>query len=219
MSKTRQDSKTSILDTPLPPIDAVPMPLAARKERADQAEIDAEMNAMHEALGVKRGAALEEALKPKLEVPSPFEKTPFEMAAAAPRAPTSGSTATTAGSATAPNDTQAGAAPADISDGVAAEGAAPPQQLLALPAPEDVNSLITLDVSTGQAVTLDHLGPVVVNTDGTLARITNWTQLSEQERNVTKRRIAKRNIERLTAFKERGELKDDLVSALRSSSM
>ena len=99
----------------------------------------------------------------------------------------------------------------------AAPAAPPSEQLLALPAPEDVNSLITLDVSTGQAVTLDHLGPVVVNSDGTLARITNWNQMSEQERNVTKRRIAKRNIERLQAFRDRGELKDDLVSALGSS--
>ena len=47
---------------------------------------------------------------------------------------------------------------------------------------------------------------------------TNWTSMSEQERQVTKRRIAKRNIERLQAFRDRGELKEDLVSALQSSS-
>ena len=99
-----------------------------------------------------------------------------------------------------------------------AEAAANPP-LLTLPAPEDINNLITLDCSTGQAVTLDHLGPVVVNTDGTLARITNWHQMTEQEQNVTKRRIAKRNVERLKAFHARGELKDDLVSALQSSSV
>ena len=92
----------------------------------------------------------------------------------------------------------------------------PAEQLLALPAPEDINSLITLDVSSGQAVTLDHLGPVVVNSDGTLARITNWSQMSDQEQQVTKRRIAKRNIDRLKVFRDRGDLKEDLVSALQT---
>ena len=46
-------------------------------------------------------------------------------------------------------------------------------ELLALPAPEDASTSVTLDVSTGQPVVLDHLGPVVVNTDGTLSRIAN----------------------------------------------
>ena len=86
--------------------------------------------------------------------------------------------------------------------------------MLALPAPEDVTNLITLDVSTGQAVVLDALGPVVVNTDGTLARITNWDRMDDSEREVAKRRIAKRNVERLKAFHARGDLKAELVSAL-----
>ena len=70
-------------------------------------------------------------------------------------------------------------------------------ELLALPAPEDASTSITLDVSTGQPVVLDHLGPVVVNSDGTLARIANWHEMSEREQQVTKRRMAKRNMERL----------------------
>ena len=59
------------------------------------------------------------------------------------------------------------------------------------------------------------MGPVIVNTDGTLSRITNWEQLSEQEKDATKRRISKRNVERLKAFHEAGELKEELVSALK----
>jgi len=86
--------------------------------------------------------------------------------------------------------------------------------LLALPAPEDASSSINLDVSTGQPVTLDRLGPVVVNADGTLARIGNWHDMTDREREVTQRRISKRNIERLAVFWDRGELKSDLVSAL-----
>jgi hypothetical protein len=96
----------------------------------------------------------------------------------------------------------------------AADTSTPSTGMLALPAPEDVNSLITLDVSTGQAVTLDHMGPVVVNTDGTLSRITNWARMTKEEQDVTKRRIAKRNVERLKEFRDKGELKDELVGAL-----
>ena len=68
----------------------------------------------------------------------------------------------------------------DIAGGDAA--LSPP--LLALPAPEDVNRAITLDVSTGEAVTLDAMGPVVVNSDGSLSRITNWERMEEAEREV-----------------------------------
>ena len=84
------------------------------------------------------------------------------------------------------------AAPSDRSLALPAAtvSAAPP---LALPAPEDVNGLITLDVSTGEAVLLERLGPVVVNTDGTLSRITNWDTMTEGERATAKRLIAKRN--------------------------
>lgn len=49
----------------------------------------------------------------------------------------------------------------------------------------------------GPSVQLDHLGPLIINLDGTVARIHNWDQLSEAERNVAKRRVAKRNKERL----------------------
>lgn len=89
-----------------------------------------------------------------------------------------------------------------------------PPPLLALPAPEDINRAITLDCSTGEAVTLDAMGPVVVNSDGTLSRITNWDRMEDSEKAVAKRRICKRNVERLRAFHARGELKDSVVSAL-----
>ena len=49
---------------------------------------------------------------------------------------------------------------------------------------------ITVD---GASVKLDHLGPMIINTDGTVARISNWAGLSEGEQNVALRRIAKRN--------------------------
>ena len=98
----------------------------------------------------------------------------------------------------------------------AASAAEPPeQQLLALPAPaEEGSAAITLDCSTGEAVTLDHLGPVVVNSDTTLSRIANWDEMSDKEQAVAKRRIAKRNIERLRGFQ--GEIGQNAMSALAS---
>jgi len=77
---------------------------------------------------------------------------------------------------------------------------------------------MTLDVSTGQPVTLDALGPVVVNSDGSLSRISNWDRMEESEKAVATRRIAKRNVERLRAFRDAGDLKAELVSALKINS-
>lgn len=55
-------------------------------------------------------------------------------------------------------------------------------------------------------MTLDHLGPMVVNVDGTLSRIGNWEQMTEIERKNTVRILGKRNKQRLEALKNaRGE--------------
>ncbi|KAJ5665644.1 uncharacterized protein N7477_008092 [Penicillium maclennaniae] len=80
-----------------------------------------------------------------------------------------------------------------------------PQERLALP-PSD-SSGQKLDLSEGgSSVTLDHLGPMVVNVDGTLSRISNWDQMAEIERKNTLRVISKRNKQRLDALKAaRGE--------------
>lgn len=48
----------------------------------------------------------------------------------------------------------------------------------------------------GESLKLDHLGPIILNTDGTTRRIDNWDNLTEREREVTWRRIKKRNEER-----------------------
>lgn len=75
----------------------------------------------------------------------------------------------------------------------------------ALPAPgshggEDVT---TLDVSgSGTTVKLDALGPLVVNVDGTMSRISNWDKMAEIERQNTLRIIGKRNQQRLAALRE-----------------
>ena len=49
----------------------------------------------------------------------------------------------------------------------------------------------------GDPVQLDSLGPIVVNTDGSLSRITNWAEMTEAEQKKTLRVVAKRNKARL----------------------
>ena len=67
------------------------------------------------------------------------------------------------------------------------------QRQLAL---EDANNGAQRLTVGGDAVALDHLGPIVINLDGTLTRIANWAEMTEREQAITKRRVAKRNLER-----------------------
>ncbi|KAL1305904.1 hypothetical protein AAFC00_004048 [Neodothiora populina] len=68
------------------------------------------------------------------------------------------------------------------------------QKPLALPAPEGPSeTLQTLDISTNEKITLDHLGPLVINSDGTLSRIANWAEMSALERERTVRILGRRN--------------------------
>lgn len=80
-------------------------------------------------------------------------------------------------------------------------------QPLSLPEPPSDSKAIELDVSSGNAVKLDHLGPMVVNRDGTLSRIGNWEQMTEIERRNTLRILGKRNQLRLESLKAAGDAK------------
>ena len=57
---------------PLPPIGASheAPPVMPTRSAEEQAALEVELDAMHELLGVKRGKALKEAMKPQLVVPS-----------------------------------------------------------------------------------------------------------------------------------------------------
>jgi hypothetical protein len=79
----------------------------------------------------------------------------------------------------------------------------PTKTILALPAPPaptdgDVGRPPTIEINKGnEAVAggvfkFDELGPMVVNSDGTLSRITNWTELSQGERERTVRLLVKK---------------------------
>ncbi|KAK0662925.1 hypothetical protein QBC41DRAFT_350310 [Cercophora samala] len=83
-----------------------------------------------------------------------------------------------------------------------------PKPLPALPAPgtetaEDPSQKTTTVVVNGAPISLDALGPMVVNRDGTLARIANWQEMSSFERENTLRVLGKRNQLRLATL--RGE--------------
>ncbi|RJE25528.1 hypothetical protein PHISCL_02140 [Aspergillus sclerotialis] len=83
---------------------------------------------------------------------------------------------------------------------------------LALP---EASSATKLDISAegGSTVKLDHLGPLVVNQDGTVSRISNWVQMTELEKKSTLPVLGKRNKQRMEALKAaegaKGFSKDD----------
>ncbi|KAI1091170.1 hypothetical protein F5B19DRAFT_286713 [Rostrohypoxylon terebratum] len=70
---------------------------------------------------------------------------------------------------------------------------------LPLPAP-DTSDAAQLLVG-GEGIKLDHLGPLVVNEDGTMSRITNWDKMAEIERQNTLRVLGRRNKQRIEALK------------------
>jgi hypothetical protein len=62
------------------------------------------------------------------------------------------------------------------------------------PNPEDSKNLPTIRL--GETIRLEEMGPMILNTDGSVRRIDNWDSLSEHEKEVSWRRISKRNEER-----------------------
>ncbi|KAI1118055.1 hypothetical protein F5Y14DRAFT_296326 [Nemania sp. NC0429] len=79
-----------------------------------------------------------------------------------------------------------------------ASNPAPPPALPALPAADGPSQ--TLEVG-GAALRLDHLGPLVVNVDGTLSRVANWDKMADIERENTLRILGKRNQTRLAKLR------------------
>mmetsp|Transcript_4396 Transcript_4396/g.12339 ORF Transcript_4396/g.12339 Transcript_4396/m.12339 type:complete len:110 (-) Transcript_4396:117-446(-) len=71
----------------------------------------------------------------------------------------------------------------------------------ALPAgdPGSQQQAVEQDIG-GASIKMDSLGPVIVNSDGTISRITNWDIMTEHEKKVALKRIAKRNNERKEAL-------------------
>ncbi|KAL7922928.1 hypothetical protein ACQKWADRAFT_312463 [Trichoderma austrokoningii] len=85
----------------------------------------------------------------------------------------------------------------------------PSREALPAPGPHSEEATTTIDVSgSGTTVKLDALGPLVVNVDGTMSRISNWDKMAEIERQNTLRIIGKRNQQRLAALREARGISD-----------
>ena len=80
------------------------------------------------------------------------------------------------------------------------------QEILALPS--SISDEGVRQFTFGEKLSLDHLGPIIINTDGTTKRITNWDKLTEDERKTTWRVISTRNKKRLEELKSSEEQKE-----------
>ncbi|BEJ14177.1 hypothetical protein CspHIS471_0313510 [Cutaneotrichosporon sp. HIS471] len=79
------------------------------------------------------------------------------------------------------------------------------------------DDVVTIDVD-GTPVKLDKLGPMIINSDGTISRITTWTEMSEIERDRALRLMVKRNLARLRKLdREHKNDGQDRVSALEDA--
>ena len=67
----------------------------------------------------------------------------------------------------------------------------------------------TRQIVFGEKVALDELGPIIVNEDCTMRRITNWETMSARERRGISKRVVERNRERLERCREL-EAKEEL---------
>ncbi|KIJ42021.1 hypothetical protein M422DRAFT_780198 [Sphaerobolus stellatus SS14] len=82
---------------------------------------------------------------------------------------------------------------------------------LGLPAPsEGSNEEVKMD----GAMKFDALGPLVVNSDGTLSRIANWPNMTSEERERTMRVLGARN--RLRMDNEYAKLKEQVTNVSSS---
>ena len=80
--------------------------------------------------------------------------------------------------------------PATITTAAASSSDDVPQ----LPPPDADSDLPRIRL--GETIKFEEMGPIILNADGTTRRIQNWDQMTEHEREVTWRRISKRNEER-----------------------
>jgi len=74
--------------------------------------------------------------------------------------------------------------------------------------PSDPNSDLP-SLKLGESMSLEEMGPIIINVDGSTRRIDNWDEMTEQEREVAWRRISKRNAERRKKLLEQQQQSQD----------
>ena len=70
---------------------------------------------------------------------------------------------------------------------------------------DNVAQPTNLDDIDDNSASIDMLGPIVLNKDGTMCRISNWQDMTPGEKETAKRMIAKRNKSRKKALLEAKE--------------
>ena len=78
---------------------------------------------------------------------------------------------------------------------------APVPALPETPANPDANEPVRT-LKLGESIDFAHLGPVIINSDGTTRRIANWDSMTKQEQDKTWERISKRNAARIAELKK-----------------
>ncbi len=66
--------------------------------------------------------------------------------------------------------------------------------------PSDPADTSIPSLKLGEKFKMDHLGPIIINPDGTTRRIGNWENMTETEREVAWRRISQRNKVRIDSL-------------------
>ena len=72
-------------------------------------------------------------------------------------------------------------------------------EVLSLPYHEindDINIIEKKDDNSNYLFKLDKLGPIVLNKDGSMSRISNWHEMTKQEQEKTHKMLIKRNKKR-----------------------
>ena len=77
------------------------------------------------------------------------------------------------------------------------------KEILQLPMPDEPSSRT---LGFGETLAFDELGPIIINKDGSLRRITNWSELTADEKKHTSRKVSLRNQKRLGVLKNNERL-------------
>lgn len=78
--------------------------------------------------------------------------------------------------------------------------------------PGDPNKKLP-SMKLGETMSLEEMGPIILNADGTTRRISNWDQMTPQEQQTTWRRIKKRNAERRMKLLQEQEAEQTLENS------
>jgi hypothetical protein len=77
------------------------------------------------------------------------------------------------------------------------------EEILMLPSSTSLEAEVSRTINLGETISLEELGPIIINADGTTRRITNWSGLTKIEQENSWRVISARNLKRLKKLQEK----------------